>query len=260
MTWLPISREAAESLYMDESAEEQIVELEQYLQGHCNKIRDLLSDREAHTHAEILAFSVLDSLGYIVNPKKSNGGGVRIRSFIEKFCARDELKLYSVPAMLSALRLSDDRSVQDLRDRCEDLFNQHWQPDSFPSIEHDLKDSEVVELFPGKANAKIDIGGGAFIELDQCKHSRMLSGKRNAITHQLVKRGFRQGTRTSMPYYIWSYNSNLSSLPADWNLVYSLSFLLELCDKGIAATCAYLRSKNTKPYPRLIPATAWLAH
>jgi hypothetical protein len=260
MTWLPISREDAESLCMDESAEEQIAELEQSLQEYCNRIRDLALDKEAYTQTEILAFSLLDSLGFIVNPSRPNGGGRRVRSFVEEFCTCEELERYSVPALLSALWQCDDQSLCELRDHCHYVFRQHWEPDSLVYIDRDLTKAKVIELVCGRENVRITIRDGAAIELEKFKHSRMLAGKRNAITHQLVKRGLRLGSRASSPYYIWTYNSNLSSAPKDWNLVYPSSFLLSLCDRGIVATCAYLRSENIKPYPRLIPATAWLAH
>jgi hypothetical protein len=257
MTWLPISPEEAESLYMDESAEEQIAELEQYLQEYCNRIRELALDSEAHNQTEILVFSLLDSLGFIVGPSGPNGGGRRVRLFIEEFCACEELERYSVPALLSALWQCDDQSLDELCDHCQNVFMQHWEPDSLVSIDRDLNKAEITELVRDRENVRIAIRDGAAIELEKFKHSRLLAGKRNAITHQLVKRGHRSSTRPA-PFYRWRYNSSFRSLPEDWDLTYPAPFLLALCEKGIAATCAFLRDKKTKPYQILLPATAWL--
>jgi hypothetical protein len=260
MTWLPISREDAESMYMDESADEQIAALEQYLQEYCNRIRDLSSDREAYTQTEILVFSLLDSLGFIVGPSRPNGGGQRVRFFVEEFCACEELERYSVPALLSALLQCDDQSLCDLRDRCQYVFRQHWVPESLVSIDRDLEKAEIIELVRGQENVKIAIRDGAAIELEKFKHSRMLAGKRNAITHQLVKRGYRLATKASAPFYVWRYDPSFRSLPEDWDLAYPAPFLLTLCEKGIAATTAFLRDKKMKPYQILLPATAWLGN
>jgi hypothetical protein len=243
---------------MDESAEEQIAELEQSLQEHCNRIRDLALDKEAYTQTEILVFSLLDSLGFIVNPSGPNGGGRRVRSFVEEFCACEELERYSVPALLSALWQCDDQSLCGLRDHCQDVFRQHWEPGCLISIDRDLKEGKVIELLRGRKNVRIAIRDGAAIELEKFKHSRMLAGKRNAITHQLVKRGFRSSTQAPAPFYRCWYNSSFRSLPEDWDLTYPVPFLLALCEKGVEATCAFLRDKKMKPYQILLSATAWL--
>ena len=190
-------------MYVNEFVEEQTAELEQDLLGYCGKIRNLASDREAITHAEILAFSLLDSLGFIVDPDGPNGGGMRVRSFMEKFCKCEVLERYSVPALLSALPHCDDQTLGKLRDHCQHLFNQHWEPDSLPSINLDLKRSEIIELVKkpedvesvackpvittpacDSGDIRITLKDGTFIELEKFKHSRMLAGKRNAITHQ----------------------------------------------------------------------------
>jgi hypothetical protein len=260
MRWLPITYEEASSSYADLTVEEQVDLLEQDLKAHCEVIRDLSMTREAASHAEILAFSLLDALGFIANPKQKSGGGRRIRGFIENCIAIEDCKRFSVPAMLSALRRCDDESLHALRCHCEELFCKHWEPGSLPCIDMDLQEHEISGLIGGPTHhVRLRLSSGAPIELEKCKHSRLLAAKRNALTHQLVNKGLRSIASDLGPHYIWYANDSGDNTPESWELIYPVKFLIELCSKGIAVACNHLRQNNIMPYPMLLSAAPWLA-
>lgn len=221
-----------------------------------------------------MAFSLLDSLGYLLRPDKIKGGGQRIRGFIECLASCEDCTRFSVPALLSLLRASEDTSFQALQNRCQELFDLHWDPGSLLGIQMDLSESEVLELTGGRGNLQVVLTSGALIELGQCKHSRMLAEKRNALVHQLVKKGLRSVANVSEPHYIWrasddAYNDDVNGNnddsgnnrtdPDDWELVYPVKFLLNLCEDGILAACSHLREKEIEPYPLLLQNVSWLA-
>ncbi len=254
-----MTQEEIASLCEDLSVEEQVDLLEQDLRAHCDLIRDLLAERDAASHAEILAFSLLDSLGYLLMPAKKIGGGQRIRVFIESLASCEDCTRFSVPALLSLLRASEDTSFQALQNRCQELFDLHWDPGSLLGIQMDLSESEVLELTGGRGNLQVVLKSGVLIELGQCKHSRMLAEKRNALAHQLVKKGLRSVMKDSGPHYIWRASDDSSNAPGDWDLVYPVKFLLNLCDDGIATVCGHLRTERIKPYPLLLQSVSWLS-
>jgi len=268
-----MTHEKIASLSDDISVEEQVDLLEQDLRAHCRLIRDRLAEIDAASHAEILAFSLLDSLGYLLDPE-IRGGGQRIRFLIESLASYEDCTRYSVPALLSLLRASNNAQLQALQNRCQDLFDLHWVPGSLPGIQMDLSQSEVLELTDGRENLQVHLPSGTLIELGQCKHSRMLAEKRNALAHQLVKKGLRSVVEDSGPYYIWRAsddannndvnnnnddNDNNPTAPGDWDLVYPVKFLLNLCEYGILVACSHLREKKIKPYPLLLQSVSWLA-
>lgn len=260
MAWLPMTQEEIASLCGDLSVEDQVGVLEQDLRKHLDLIRNLPAEGDVASHVEILAFSLLDSLGYLLNPQNKTGGGKRIRDFIETLPSHEDFTRLSVPALLSLLRASDDTTLQALQDRCQELFDLHWDPGSLslPRIQMDLSESEFMELTGCRRDLQVDLNSGTSIELGQCKHSRMLAEKRNALAHQLIKKGLRAVVTDTEPYYIWCASDDDSNAPGDWDLVYPVKFLLNLCEDGIVAACSHLRMKEVSPYHLLLRNASWL--
>lgn len=127
---------------------------------------------------------------------------------------------------------------------------------ALPEICMDLSGEEIKVLIGAitvlrKNNPKV--------ELYQCSHSRMLASKRNALVHQLVRKGLRSSWNYSIPHYVWIARDNASNTPDDWEIVYPVQYLIKLCDYGLSFACGYLRDNNIRPYSALVRSASWLS-
>lgn len=257
MAWLPLTNEAISEYTSGIDVDEQIDLIREYIQGHIDMAADLLRSGHDASQVEIIAFSILDTLGSLaVSGRERKGGGTRLRMFIEQHGGCPELLNYSVPALLEAIDLAACDQLHELRDHCQILFEQHWEPGCMPELNLDLCEDEAERL---AGSLGIPIRESPKVDLDQCKHSRMLASKRNAIVHQLVRKGLRSTYRSSSPHYIWCADDEGRNLPGRWDLVYPANFLLKLCRNGQDSTCAYLREKRASPYSILAKSSPWLA-
>lgn len=258
MPWLPLTDDAACRHLSDTCVDEQINQIQDYLQCHIDSVGSLLSAGHDSSHVEILVFATLDALGSLVFPgMEGKGGGTRLRMFVEQYCGCPELLNYSVPALLDAIDPVVCDQLHSLRSRCLGLFCDHWQPGCMPELSQDLCKDEVKEL---TGDLEVTIRENPRITLGQCQHSRMLAAKRNAIVHQLVRKGLRSAWQASSPHYIWCSDETGSNSPEKWDLVYPVPFLLELCKNGLATTCEYLREKEISPQSILIKSSPWLVN
>ncbi|MFZ4803873.1 MAG: hypothetical protein ACOYLI_04330 [Synechococcus lacustris] len=255
MRWLPLSPEAAEQYCSDIPVEEQINLLHLYLKQHLDEIRALYEEGRGHTYLEILLFSLLDTLGSVTS-NSSKGGGQRIREFVEKLEEYSELCRYSVPALLHVIDPDSSDMLSRLRQRCQELFELHFEPGCLPEICMDLSAEEIKSLIGTitvlrKNNPKV--------ELCQCSHSRMLASKRNSLVHQLVRKGLRSSWNRPIPHYVWIGSDHASNTPDNWDIVYPVQYLIKLCDYGLSFACGYLRDNNIRPYSALVRSSSWLS-
>lgn len=261
MRWLPLSEDEISSEIGGLDVAEQVHLIRSFLSEHIKTAREQLVDDREGLRAEVIAYSVLDSLGSLslADEKHLSGGGMRIRRCIEKFCSRPELTNYSVPALMQALGKSPSCRFRELRRQCSDLFHRHWQPGALPTINNDICEEAVRDLI-GDDNLEVLIRECPRITLSQCKLSRMLASKRNALTHQLIRKGLSSSWTAGKPYYICYFNDEDEiNCPDRWNLVIPSSYLLDLCDAGLESSCTYLIENQIAPYPMLMRKAAWLA-
>lgn len=258
MAWLPLTDDAARKYLSGICVDEQIDLIQEYLQSHLDSVSSLLSAGHDPSHVEILVFATLDALGSLVFPgMEGKGGGARLRMFVEQYCSCPEVLNYSVPALLDAIDTVFCDQLHALRGRCLDLFCDHWQPGCMPELSQDLCKDEVKGL---TGDLYITIRENPRISLGQCQHSRMLASKRNAIVHQLVRKGLRSTLQASSPHYIWCSDETGSNSPEKWDLVYPVPFLLKLCRNGLLSACEYLREKKISPQSILVKSSPWLVN
>jgi hypothetical protein len=255
MRWLPLTPEAAEQYCSDIPVEEQIDSLRQYLKQHLDGIKALYEEGRDHSYLEILLFSVLDTLGSVTS-NSSKGGGQRIREFVEKLEGYPELLRYSVPALLQVIDSDSSDKLRTLRRRCQEHFELHWQPGCLPEICMDLSGEEIKSLI---GTITVLRENNPKLELCQCSHSRMLASKRNSLVHQLVRKGLRSSWNRPIPHYVWISSDNASNTQEDWDIVYPVQYLIQLCDHGLSFTCGYLRDNNIRPYSALVRSGSWLS-
>lgn len=261
MRWLPLSEDEISSEIGGLDVAEQVHLIRSFLSEHIKTAREQLVDNREGLQAEVIAYSVLDSLGSLslADEKHLRGGGARIRRYIEEFSGHPELLNYSVPALMQALGQSPSCQLGKLRSHCSDLFNHHWQPGYLPTINNDICEEAVRDLIGGD-NLEVSIREYPKITLSQCKLSRMLASKRNALTHQLIRKGLSSSRIADKPHYICCFNGDDAiNCPDKWNLVIPASYLLDLCDAGLESSCTYLIENQIAPYPMLMRKAAWLA-
>ena len=256
MRWLPLTSEAAEQYCSDIPVEEQIDLLHQYLKQHLDGIKALYEEGRDHSYLEILLFSLLDTLGSATCVSSKGGGGRRIRMFVEKLEGFPELRSFSVPALLQVIEFNKCDMLSGLQQRCQELFELHWNSFCLPEIRKDLFEADFNRLI---SVSTISHRADLTAELERCKHSRMLASKRNALVHQLVRKGLRSSWNRSIPHYVWIGSDNASNTQENWDIVYPVQYLIQLCDHGLSFTCGYLRDNNIRPYSALVRSASWLS-